>query len=38
MGREFSEASPVKVTEIGQVATAPMISRTPVPELPQSIT
>ena len=33
MGRERSEASPVKVAAIGDVAMAPMISRTPVPEL-----
>jgi hypothetical protein len=31
-------ASPVKVAVIGVVAIVPMISRTPVPELPQSIT
>ena len=38
IGRLFSDASPVKVTAIGEVATNPMIKRTPVPEFPQSIT
>ena len=38
MGRELRLASPVKVAVIGVVAMAPMISRTPVPELPQSMT
>ena len=38
IGRRDKLASPVNVTLIGVVATAPMISRTPVPELPQSIT
>jgi hypothetical protein len=31
------DASPVKVAVIGEVAIVPMISRTPVPELPQSM-
>ena len=38
IGRERRLASPVKVAVIGQVAIIPMMSRTPVPELPQSIT
>jgi hypothetical protein len=38
MGRLLRLASPVKVTVVGEVAMVPMISRTPVPELPQSIT
>jgi len=38
MGRLLREASPVKVAVMGEVAIAPMIRRTPVPELPQSIT
>ena len=38
IGRLLRLASPVKVAVIGEVAIAPMISRTPVPELPQSIT
>ena len=38
IGRRERLASPVKVAVIGVVAMAPMISRTPVPELPQSIT
>ena len=37
IGRLFNDASPVKVAEIGVVAIQPMINRTPVPELPQSI-
>ncbi len=36
MGRLRSEASPSKVAAIGQPATAPSISRQPVPELPKS--
>ena len=38
MGRPFRLASPENVAVTGWVAIAPMISRTPVPELPQSIT
>lgn len=38
MGRPLRDASPVKVTVIGEVAMHPMINRTPVPELPQSMT
>ncbi len=38
MGRLRSEASPVKVVRIGKPAAAPMMSRAPVPELPQSMT
>lgn len=38
MGRLRRLASLVKVAVIGVVAIVPMISRTPVPELPQSIT
>ena len=38
IGRDRSDASPVKVAEISVVAIAPMIRRTPVPALPQSIT
>ena len=38
MGRELRLASPVNVAVIGDVAMAPIINRTPVPELPQSIT
>ena len=38
IGRLRKDASPVKVAVIGVVAIVPMISRTPVPELPQSIT
>ena len=38
IGRLLRLASPVKVAEIGDVAIAPMMSRTPVPELPQSMT
>ena len=38
IGRDRNEASPVNVALIGVVAIAPMIRRTPVPELPQSIT
>ena len=37
-GRAYGEASPVKVALMGNPAAAPMISRTPVPALPQSIT
>ena len=38
IGRRDRLASPVNVATIGVVAIAPMMSRTPVPELPQSIT
>ncbi len=38
IGRLVRLASPVKVATMGEVAIAPMIRRTPVPELPQSIT
>ena len=38
IGRLRNEASPVKVAVINVVAMVPMISRTPIPELPQSIT
>src|SRR6185437_14552260 len=36
MGRERKLASPVKLTVTGVVATAPIIRREPVPELPKS--
>ena len=38
IGRRLSDASPVKIVVIGVVATAPMVRRTPVPELPKSST
>ena len=38
IGRLRKDASPVKVAVIALVAMQPMMSRTPVPELPQSIT
>ena len=38
MGRPRREESPVKVAQRGKPAAAPMISRTPVPALPQSTT
>ena len=38
IGRRLSEASPVKTVVIGVVATAPIVRRTPVPELPKSST
>jgi hypothetical protein len=38
MGRDRRLASPLKVALRSEVAIAPMINRTPVPELPQSIT
>ncbi len=38
IGRRRSEPSPVKVAVMAKRAAAPMISRTPVPELPQSTT
>ena len=38
IGRRERLASPENVATIGVVAIAPMINRTPVPELPQSIT
>ena len=38
MGLLVKDKSPEKVTVIGEVAMAPSINRTPVPEFPQSIT
>ena len=38
MGRARRLASPVNVVVIGVVATAPIISRDPVPEFPKSRT
>jgi hypothetical protein len=38
MGRDLRLASPVNVAVMGHVAIDPMIRRTPVPELPQSMT